>query len=67
MDFKKEFKNLRISYHFLANLKGKQLNPVSSQWAHGKSSPAWKPEVHPNSVFNGKNVTLLILNFILIS
>ena len=47
-----------------------RLNSVSSQWAHGKSSLAWKSEVHP-IFFNGKklfkNVTLQILNFILIS
>ena len=43
---------------------------VSSQYARGKSSLVWKPEVYP-ICFNGtktfKNVTLQILNFILIN
>ena len=47
-----------------------RLNSVSSQCAHGKFSLARKSEVHPK-FFNGKkkklfkNVTLQILNFIL--
>ena len=46
------------------------LNSVSSQCARGKSSLAWKPEIHPPSFNNKplfKNVILQILNFILIS
>ena len=43
---------------------------VSSQCARGKSSLAWKPEVRPKFLMVKnllKNVTLRILNFILIS
>ena len=45
------------------------LNSVSSQCARGKSSLAWNPEVHPKYLYGKKllkNVTLQILNFILI-
>ena len=46
------------------------LNTVSSRCARGKSSPFVKIDVHPK-FFNGKkllkNVTLQILNFILVS
>ena len=47
------------------------LNSVSSQCARGKSSIARKPEFHPDNLmvffFSLKNVTIQILNLILLS